>query len=235
MTDGLRPQVRPGRGDPRYEPLHAASDEDLIAQLVRICGGTPEAAVLRVAMLTGVAVAWVSRDQFADVVGRELTDEEWTAVQEQGFDDFDQEMLSDDRDRAWIERKLYAAGVVVDDDPFPRGLLETDEPQPDEEPCRHRGRGLQDDGRLVCVDCGDVDVLPPGDEALLRRIHEHARANEGALAVTLSDTDVVAGYHFGREAPDSDMVGGAAYGMGPTLGAALLGVLADLGIEPPAE
>jgi hypothetical protein len=157
MTEGLRPQVRPGRGDPRYEPLHAASDEDLFGQLVRICG-SPEAAMLRVAFLARVAVAWVGQEQFEDVLGRELTDLEWERVTELEFDDFDQWVLGVDSSVAdgWIERKLHAAGVLEDEVP---GLLETDEPQPVEALCGHPdGYSRGPDGRLRCQTCGDVAI-----------------------------------------------------------------------------
>jgi hypothetical protein len=43
--------------------------------------------------------------------------------------------------------------------------------------------------------------------------------------------DVLVSVEFGREADDSDMVGGAAYGVGPTLEEALESVVADLGLS----
>lgn len=48
------------------------------------------------------------------------------------------------------------------------GLLDTDEPQPDEPPCSHpRGHVLgNEDGMRYCPDCGDVAVTPvPGTAA----------------------------------------------------------------------
>ncbi len=40
-----------------------------------------------------------------------------------------------------------------------------------------------------------------------------------------------AGIHAGREAPDSDMSAAAGYGMGGTAADAVIGALADFGIE----
>lgn len=44
-----------------------------------------------------------------------------------------------------------------------------------------------------------------------------------------------AGVEFGREAPDSPMAGGAAYGMGTTAAEALIGVIMDGGFKVKEE
>lgn len=59
----------------------------------------------------------------------------------------------------------------------------------------------------------------------------------GALAVSYNpdlngDDKWTAALHFGKEAEDSDMVGGAAYGIGPTFYEAFGGMMRDLGELP---
>jgi hypothetical protein len=69
-----------------------------------------------------------------------------------------------------------------------------------------------------------------GTEAL-RLIVDHAEDQEQAtLGLVLQNGEWSAAYTFGREAPDSPMAGGAAYGMGETVGDALRGILEDVGL-----
>lgn len=49
-------------------------------------------------------------------------------------------------------------------------------------------------------------------------ISHHARQGRDGLQVSARENDPwVVGIEFGQEAPDSDMAGGAAYGMGETM------------------
>lgn len=123
---------------------------------------------------------------------------------------------------------IEAAAAVVAEyrnpDNDPGGPLDTTGPEPIEAPCPHPARRMRADGRLVCPDCADVAVLSPAAERLLRQFHEHAEVHQGRLAVTGRPTrrdGYVVGYEFGRGAPDSPMAGGAAYGVGDDLEAAL--------------
>lgn len=75
----------------------------------------------------------------------------------------------------------------------------------------------------------EIPPLPPPDQRLIRLIAKHAAKEGGVLAVTERDGRYVAGYQFGREAEDSDMAGGAAYGIGDTVYEALNSLVADLG------
>jgi hypothetical protein len=62
---------------------------------------------------------------------------------------------------------------------------------------------------------------------------EHLTENGGRLVVSYTPGDedrAVAGYEFGREAEDSDMAGGAAYGMAATLDEALIQMAEQVGI-----
>jgi len=60
----------------------------------------------------------------------------------------------------------------------------------------------------------------------------HCAQEGGTISFTeLHNGDQIVGYEFGKEAPDSDMAGGAAYGRAPTLEGALCGVLADMGVD----
>ena len=63
----------------------------------------------------------------------------------------------------------------------------------------------------------------------LRVLFQHIEDNEGQLVVSQSSKgEWVIGYTFGREAEDSDMAGGAAYGVGPSLTSAIDQVMRDL-------
>lgn len=68
-------------------------------------------------------------------------------------------------------------------------------------------------------------TLQPAERRLVKILATHVTANGGVLTVQKeSGGRYVGGYHFGQEDPDSDMAGGAAYGMGPTI----LGVLEQI-------
>jgi hypothetical protein len=72
-------------------------------------------------------------------------------------------------------------------------------------------------------------------EAILARVGEHQYrlvVSHSVPGGTQRPDRYVVGIEFGREAPDSDMAGGAAYGLAPVLTDALRQVAGDLGIEP---
>lgn len=63
----------------------------------------------------------------------------------------------------------------------------------------------------------------------LQVLFRHIEQNEGRLVISqTSKGEWVIGYEFGKEAEDSDMAGGAAYGIGPSLTMALNQTVQDL-------
>lgn len=75
------------------------------------------------------------------------------------------------------------------------------------------------------------DKLPPVFDQLL----DHLQANGGKIVIGCDEDraygrEWIVGYEFGREAEDSDMAGGAAYGMGPDLDSAVTQVADQVGL-----
>jgi hypothetical protein len=74
------------------------------------------------------------------------------------------------------------------------------------------------------------DKLPLVFDQLL----DHLKGEGGHIVITFREdhhgSEWVVGYEFGREAPDSDMAGGAAYGMGPDLDSAVTQVTDQVGL-----
>jgi hypothetical protein len=107
------PGVPTGRGNPRFAPLHAATDEDLVAELVAMAG-SPAGAVLRVAQLAGVAVFYQDRQCFEVSLDVQLTDEEWALVAD-GIGDFDERIGTlygvSDAVGDWMEDRIREAGL----------------------------------------------------------------------------------------------------------------------------
>lgn len=76
---------------------------------------------------------------------------------------------------------------------------------------------------------GRLEFLNDGVKQDLQTILVHADKNEGHLVLDVnSKNEWVIGYTFGREAEDSDMAGGAAYGS-RTLSSSLQEIVSDLG------
>lgn len=81
-----------------------------------------------------------------------------------------------------------------------------------------------------------VTVREVAEQQLLKALTDYlTRHGSGRLTLVLSDRgDWASGMTFGREAPDSPMVSGAAYGRGATAGDALAALVSSLKlvIEP---
>lgn len=62
----------------------------------------------------------------------------------------------------------------------------------------------------------------------------HLEAQGGVMSISynpdVQPDPYIVGYHFGRESEDSDMVGGAAYGVSSTAADAFAGMLQDLAL-----
>jgi len=75
------------------------------------------------------------------------------------------------------------------------------------------------------------DRLPPEIDNILKHMELHGGRITFATHTVDRKQGWLVGYEFGREAEDSDMAGGAAYGTGPDLDSAVAEVAEQIGIE----
>jgi hypothetical protein len=80
-------------------------------------------------------------------------------------------------------------------------------------------------------------------DEMMSGVLDHLAGEGGRLTIAFRQGEVdtppddrwIVGYEFGREAPDSDMAGGASYGMGANLNEALRQVFDEVGAKVPDE
>jgi hypothetical protein len=74
------------------------------------------------------------------------------------------------------------------------------------------------------------DKLPPVFDQILDHMRDQDGGGQLVISTRGTGEDWVVGYHFGKEADDSPMAGGAAYGMGPDLDSTVVQVAEQVGL-----
>jgi hypothetical protein len=74
------------------------------------------------------------------------------------------------------------------------------------------------------------DKMPPVFDRLLDHMRDQDGGGQFVISTRGTGNEWVVGYTFGKEAEDSDMAGGAAYGMGPDLDSAVTQVAEQVGL-----